>query len=97
MVKHIVMWNIQEQFNKQEALDTLKSTLEALKSKIDYIIEIEVGFNFNDSDSSHEVVLYSTFASKEDLEAYLIHPAHVEAGKYVRSVVKDRVVVDYVI
>lgn len=97
MVKHIVMWNIQEQFDKTEVINTLKEKLEALKSEIDFIIALEVGCNFNDSDASHDVVLYSVFETQADLDDYIVHPAHVEVGKYVRSVVKDRVVVDYVV
>lgn len=95
MVKHIVMWNIQESLNKEETLHTLKATLEGLMGRVEVLRKVEVGFNYNESPSSHEVVLYSEFDTKEDLETYLVHPAHVEAGKYVRSVVKDRVVVDY--
>lgn len=95
MVKHIVMWNIQESLDKEETLQTLKSTLEGLMGKVEVLRKVEVGFNYNDTPSAHEVVLYTEFDSKEDLETYLVHPAHVEAGKYVRSVVKDRVVVDY--
>ncbi|NDL67718.1 Dabb family protein [Anaerotalea alkaliphila] len=95
MVKHIVLWNIQEGPEKAEVLQTLKAKLEALTKEIGFLRKIEVGINFNDSDSSHDVSLYTEFDSKEDLDAYVVHPAHVEVGKYVRSVVKDRVVVDY--
>lgn len=95
MVKHLVMWNIQEGNDKKEVLNKLKETLESLVDKIEELKKIEVGFNYKDTPTSHEVVLYSEFNTKEDLESYLVHPAHVEAGKYIRSVVKDRVCVDY--
>lgn len=95
MIKHIVMWNIIENENKETVLKTLKERLENLKSEIDFIQDIEVGFNYNNSPQAHDVVLYSEFLNKEDLDAYVIHPAHKKVGEYVRSVVKDRVVVDY--
>lgn len=95
MVKHIVMWNIKEDENKAEVLKTLKQKLEGLAHKIDVLKKIEIGFNYNLVPSAHDVVLYSEFLSKEDLEAYIVHPAHQEVGLYVKSVVKDRVVVDY--
>lgn len=95
MIKHIVMWNINNSEDKNEVLKILKEKLEALKDKIYEIQSIEVGFNYNSSDSAYDVVLYSEFKTKEDLSAYVIHPAHVAVGQYVRSVVKDRVVVDY--
>lgn len=95
MVKHIVAWNIKESEDKKLVGNTLKEKLEGLKSEIDFIQKIEVGINFNSSEAAHDIVLYSEFLSKEDLDAYIVHPAHVKVGEYVRSVVKDRVVVDY--
>ncbi|PKM50646.1 MAG: stress responsive protein [Firmicutes bacterium HGW-Firmicutes-7] len=95
MIKHIVMWNIKENENKEIVLKTLKEKLEGLKGEIDFIQVIEVGSNYNSSPQAHDVVLYSEFLTKADLNAYVIHPAHKKAGEYVRSVVKDRVVVDY--
>ena len=95
MVKHIVMWNIKETEDKTEVLNTLKQKLEALKDEIKEIHHLEVGFNYNSSDAVRDVVVYSEFLNKEDLDAYVVHPAHVAVGQYVRSVVKDRVVVDY--
>ena len=94
MIKHIVMWNIKENENKEIVLKTLKEKLEGLKGEIDFIQVIEVGSNYNSSPQAHDVVLYSEFLTKADLNAYVIHPAHKKAGEYVRSVVKDRVVVD---
>lgn len=95
MVKHIVMWNIKETEDKVNVLNTLKEKLEALKNEIKVINHLEVGFNYNVSDAARDVVLFSEFSTREDLEAYVVHPAHVAVGEYVRSVVKDRVVVDY--
>lgn len=97
MIKHIVAWNIKDNENKGLVQKTLKSKLEELKNEIDFLQKIEVGINFNTSEAAHDVVLYTEFLSKEDLDAYIVHPAHVKVGEYVRSVVKDRVVVDYII
>lgn len=95
MVKHIVMWNIQAGLDKEATYQTLKSKLEALPSEIEFLLKVEVGRRFNDSDTCRDVVLYTEFASKEDLANYIVHPAHKEVGSYVRSVVCDRVDVDY--
>ena len=97
MVKHIVAWNIKDGENKELILNTLKEKLEGLKSEIEFIQKIEIGINFNTSEAAHDVVLYSEFLTKEDLDAYIVHPVHVKVGEYVRSVVKDRVVVDYIL
>ena len=42
-----------------------------------------------------DVVLVSEHDDNEALEGYQSHPAHVEAGAFVRSVTNDRATVDY--
>jgi len=94
MVRHIVMWNIAEGLNKEKIIPELKSRLEALPSQIPFIRKINLGVNFNDNETGRDVVLYSEFETVEDLENYIVHPAHKEVGVYVRSVVCDRIDVD---
>lgn len=94
MIKHIVTWKLQEE-NKANSATEIKSKLEALVGKIDGIVELEVGVDFNQSDAAHDVLLYSTFATKADLDNYQTHPLHVEAASFIKSVVTNRVVVDY--
>ncbi|MGL4740765.1 MAG: Dabb family protein [Sarcina sp.] len=94
MIKHIVMWKLKEE-NKVENANKIKASLEALKAEIEEIVEIEVGIDINKSDAAYDVVLYSTFKSQEDLDAYQIHKKHKEAGVFIKSVVTSRVVVDY--
>jgi transcriptional antiterminator len=94
MIKHIVSWKLQEE-NQSENATKVKVKLEGLIGEIAEIIELEVGIDFNESEAAHDVLLYSTFATKEDLNAYQIHPLHVEAATFIKSVVTGRVVVDY--
>lgn len=95
MVKHIVMWNIKDDMDKVSTIQKLKTQLEALAEKIPVINKIELGANYMSSESAHDIVLYSEFASKSALDEYINHPEHKKVGEYVRSVVKDRVSVDY--
>ena len=95
MVKHIVMWNIKPELDKVETMKTLKERLEALTSDIPYLLKMELGINYNKNASGRDVVLYSEFNTKEDLDNYFVHPAHVKVGEYVKQVVCDRVDVDY--
>lgn len=98
MIKHIVMWKLEESAegkNKQENALIIKNGLEALKGIIPEIIEIEVGIDFLKSDQSYDVVLYSTFASTEDLNIYQDHPEHKKIGAFIGKVRNSRVVVDY--
>ncbi len=96
MVKHIVMWRLPDTPEKQARMEAIKVNLEALKNKIDCIKEIHVGINFNTSDAASDIVLESVFDSKEDLDAYIVHPEHKAFGaEYVRPYVSERRVIDY--
>ncbi|MGN0162644.1 MAG: Dabb family protein [Candidatus Ornithomonoglobus sp.] len=96
MIKHIVVWRIADGEDKPERASAIKENLEALKGKIDELVDIEVGINFNTTESASDVVLVSTFKNKADLEIYQDHPAHKAVGtNYVRPYVKERRVVDY--
>jgi hypothetical protein len=93
MIKHIVMWRIQD--NKEDTILEIKRQLDELPEKINEIKTFEVGINFNPSIKSFDVALYSEFNSDQDLEAYQLHPAHQKVKDYIVSVVSDSAVVDY--
>lgn len=96
MVKHIVMWRLEECEEKMHRAKLIKEKLEELKDKIDVIVDIEVGLNFNETEAASDVVLVSTFKSKEDLNTYINHTEHKAVGAaYVRPNVSERRVIDY--
>ena len=98
MVKHIVMWKLKETAEgktREENAAIIKAGLEGLKDKIDFLREVEVGVNFNNSEMAYDVVLYTIFDSKEDLDRYQNHEEHLKVATYVRKVNEARVVVDY--
>ncbi|MDX8388045.1 MAG: Dabb family protein [Ghiorsea sp.] len=91
MVKHIVMWTLHD---KNDAAE-VKNALEELKAKVPSIIDIEVGIDYSKTDTSADVILYSTFASRADLEAYSSHPDHQAVIPMMQRVTSSRKVVDY--
>jgi len=97
MVTHIVSWIIGPSDNrtKKENLELMKSKLETLPAKVSEIIKYEVGIDFNRSDAAYDIVLYSTFESRESLKSYQANADHVEVLNFILSIMKDRVVVDY--
>ncbi len=96
MIRHIVLWRIAETENTAERALAIKENLEALKGKIDEVVDIEVGINFNETEAASDVALVSTFKTKEDLDIYQDHPEHKAVGaNYVRPFVTERRVVDY--
>lgn len=96
MVKHIVFWKVEGGPSGENA-QKVKELLEGLKGKIPGMLELEVGFDFSNSEQSADVALYSVFNSKEALDGYIVHPEHQKVVPFIKSVAKERRVVDYVI
>lgn len=96
MVKHVVVWRLNDTPDKKEKAVLIKTKLEELKNKIDEIREIEVGINFNTTENAADIILISVFKSKEDLDAYIVHPEHKAVGaEFVRPNVSERRVIDF--
>jgi len=98
MIKHIVVWKLKENAHgntKVQNAAIIKEKLEALPNKISGIIKMEVGFDFSKTDNSGDVVLYSEFASKQDLDNYQIHPEHKAVMPFIMEARSERIVVDY--
>lgn len=97
MVRHIVLWNFVEELSDEEKKAAglkMKSLLEPIKELVPGAMEIQVVSNQLAS-SNRDIALISTFETVEALATYQNHPAHVEAGKYVRSVTCNRACMDY--
>ena len=98
MIKHIVMWKLEENAEgntKLENAKIIKEKLEALVVIIPEIVELEVGIDILGTNQSYDVVLVSIFKSLEELDIYAKHPEHLKVGEFVGKVRKDRVAVDY--
>ena len=91
MIKHIVFWSFDNDAIKKEVI----TRLETLPVMIDEIIDFEVGINFNPSEASFEVALYSTFNSISDLQSYQQNTLHQEVAQYIGDHAVKRAVVDY--
>ena len=96
MIKHIVMWRLNETAgDKSGNALKLKQLLEGLNGRIPGLLRLEIGIDFSQESESSEVVLYSEFESRQALDAYQVHPAHAEVVPFVKSVRAERRVVDY--
>ncbi|MDC4241122.1 Dabb family protein [Clostridium tertium] len=98
MIKHIVMWKLKEnaEGNTKEINSLeIKRQIEYLKGRIDKVLELEVGINFEESSQAYDVVLYSTFHSKDDLNYYQNNEEHLKVVNFIKKVIEERIVVDY--
>ena len=98
MIKHIVMWKLPEEkdgLKKEEIALKIKASLETLPARIDEIVNLQVGVNFNESDMAYDVCLVTDFKTKEDLNAYQNNEEHLKVAGYIRAVNIGRCVADY--
>lgn len=97
MVKHMIIWKLKDFDTDEEkiaAAQRVKAGLEGLKGQIDGLEEITVYIDILPS-STGSMMLDSTFTTEAALLAYRDNPKHVAVATYVRSVVQERLCVDY--
>jgi len=94
MIVHIVMFQFKEK-NKESNIKKVVEKLNALVEKIDVLVSMEVGVDFNGSERAFDLSLYSTFQTKEDLEMYATHPEHLKVVSLIKEVTNESRVVDY--
>jgi hypothetical protein len=98
MIKHIVLWKLKdfaEGTTKQQNALKVKAMLEDMRDKIPGMLKLEVGLNFEASDSACDISLYTEFESHKDLNAYQDHPVHLKVKNFLPLVRSERRVVDY--
>jgi protein-L-isoaspartate O-methyltransferase len=98
MVKHIVLFKLKDWAEGASRADNArlaKASLEALRGKIPGLLELVVGLNPDPNDPSYDLVLDSTFESREALAAYQVHPEHKAVADFIGRVRESRTVADY--
>jgi len=80
---------------KEENISLVKVKLEALVKKIDSLVSIEVGIDFNKSQRAFDLSLYSKFNTLEDLKTYAVHKEHLKVVNLIKEVTLESKVVDY--
>ena len=91
MIKHIVMYTVKEELDKDESVRFIASTLEPLVGKIPGLLHLEVRRAYQGMDYA----LYSEFESRQALADYAVHPLHLEAKEKFHHMLASRVAADY--
>ena len=95
MVKHMIVWNLKDDIDKEAVKAEIKKQLEDLVGKIDGLIEMKIEISGLPS-SKGDLLMDSTFESVEALNAYAVHPLHVAiADGIVRPNTANRASYDY--
>ena len=96
MVKHMIIWKFKDELeNKNECAAEIKAALEGLVGKIDGLCEMHILTQRYDC-SAGDIMMDSSFHSKEALDFYQNHPLHKEiANGLVRPCMEQRLSFDY--
>ena len=98
MVKHIILWKINEKFSieeKQKIMTEAKRELEALKGKVPGLLEIKLQTEKLPS-SNADMMLDSTLENEDALKSYQVHPDHVTvANDFIRPFTSERLCLNF--
>lgn len=96
-ITHIVLWKLggDSEAERDANFEGIQQKLEALNGVVPSLRSLSVRRNVAYPDANHDVALFSEFDDVAGLEAYQVHPAHVEAAGFVRERVHSRASVDF--
>ncbi|MFS0852892.1 Dabb family protein [Microbacterium sp. 179-I 3D4 NHS] len=96
-IRHVVTWKLasEDAAEREQQAAEVGRRLNALDGVVPELLSISAGANMVQPDANWDVALVADFASVADLDAYQVHPAHLEAAGYIRSVVSARVAADF--
>ncbi len=94
MIVHIVMFKFKDE-NKKANMIQAKQMLENLMGAVPGLRSMDVGMNFSEEERAMDLSIITSFESKENLDAYAIHPEHLKAVDFIKEVVEYSKVVDY--
>jgi quinol monooxygenase YgiN len=85
MIKHIVMWKLKEE---AEGADRATNAREMKR-------RFEVTLAQPDLEATYDIVLYSEFADRAALAAYIAHPVHQAVVPFIGAIREGRQCMDY--
>lgn len=98
MIKHIVLWRLEEITggrSRQEIIDTMKNALYGLSGHIPGLMKVEVGINRVGDGQESDISLITEFDTWESFHAYRNHPDHLPVKKLMQDYTIERRVIDY--
>ncbi len=94
MIVHIVMFKFKEE-SKAQNIQKAVQMLNALPEKIEGLLSMETGINFDTAERAFDLSIYTTFNTKKELAEYAVHPDHMEVVAFIKEVTERSHVVDY--
>jgi len=99
MVKHVVLWKLDNSYSEQEKetiLQELRSRIMALDNYITELLHLEVYLRDKSSpESYYDIILESVFNNPGDLETYQKHPEHQKVVNFAKTIKLQRAAIDF--
>jgi Stress responsive A/B Barrel Domain len=96
VLRHVVFFKFKDSATPEQ-VKQVEDAFRALPSKMNFIRGFEWGTNVSPENlnQGYTHCFFLTFASDQDRDAYLIHPAHKEFGKILTPYLDKVTVVDF--
>ncbi len=97
MIRHVIIWTLRDDLSDEDKKiksAEIKEKLEALRGVVDGLTDIKVHIGLLGT-SNADIMLESTFESREALAGYQVHPEHLKAAAVVKSAVSHRSCADF--
>ena len=93
MITHVVLFKLKDR--SPRSIEKARDVLLGLKGKVPVLRYLEVGIDVLNSERSYDIALITKFDSMDDLQAYQVHPAHLEVAKYIMAERESAISVDF--
>lgn len=95
MLIHIVCWKYKSEITEEQR-DEHRAKLKSLPGVIENILTFSVGKDILHLDRSFDTGLVATYADREALEEYTVHPAHQAVANLGKQIAEKVVSVDFI-
>lgn len=99
MLRHVVSWKLSgaDIAEVDEQVERIAADLEGLAGTIPEILSIRVVRNVVNPGQNFDAAVIADFEDADALKRYIVHPAHVDASAFLKSVTVQRACVDYLV
>jgi hypothetical protein len=95
MLTHVVVWKYRADIDL-DVREEHVALLRRLRHVVPQVQSLSVGFDTLHLSRSYDTGLVAVFADREGLEAYTVHPEHVEAAAFGMTISEHVASVDFV-
>ncbi len=99
MVRHIVLFQMKAEAEGATGAENAKKMAEGflrISKEIPGIVSCEAGFNYKtDEKNFYELCMNTVYESREALDAFIVHPLHLELREFIFATIDHRMVADY--